>query len=111
MERSPSRAEIERELAWNKNAPRGKSLWKETSPSSRVSDAVPQHDRDWRRSIKKNIERIMQHLQIPIDTPSKASSAKSDSGKRGSSDHCSGSDTALKSQDVDDGIVQLLVRV
>ena len=111
LERSPTRVEIERELAWNKNAPRGKSLWKETSPSSRVSDALPEHDRDWRRSIERNIECIMQHLQVSMDILTKASSANSDNEKRGSSDHCNGSDSAPKSQNVNDGIVQLQVQV
>ena len=97
LERSPTRTEIERELAQDKNAPRGKNMWKETSPSSQVSDALPKNDCDWRRSMERNIECIMQHLQISIDSPAKASSAKSNSGKEGSSDHCNSSDTAPKS--------------
>ena len=79
LERSPTRVEIERELARDKNAPRRLIPRSETSLSSRVSDALPEHDSDWRRTIEKNIERIMQHMQIPVVVPMKAASAKSSS--------------------------------
>lgn len=111
LERSPTRAEIECELARTKNAPKGKSLCKENSPSSRVSDGHQKDDRDWRTTMERNIERIMLHLQIPTKIPTKASSAKSDSGERGSSDHCSPSESAQKTEDVDDGITRLQVRL
>ena len=79
LDRSPTRAEIERELARVKNALQRLNSIQNTSPSSRVSDAHPDLDNDWRRSIEKNIECIMQHLQIPVVTPLKEASAKSSS--------------------------------
>lgn len=110
LERSPTRAEIESEIARTKNAPRGKSLCKENSPSSRVSDGHQKDDRDWRTAMERNIERIMQHLQIPTKIPTKGASAKSDSGGRGCSDHSRPSESDQKSEDVDDGITRLQVR-
>ena len=109
LSRSPTRAEIESELARTQNAPRGKSLCKENSPSSRVSDGHHLDDRSWRSTMERNIERIMEHLQIPTQIPTKACSAKSDSGERGISDHCSGSESAQNTQDVNDGITHLAV--
>lgn len=106
LERSPTRVEIERELARVKNAPRRLNLRKETSPSSRVSDAQPEHDSDWRRSIEKNIERIMQHLQIPVVTPMKAASAKSSS-----SSESTGTDTSRKPDHIEESIMPLQVQV
>lgn len=110
LERSPTRAKLETEIARTKNAPRGKSLCKENSPSSRVSDSQQHYDSDWRTSMEKNIQLIMQHLQIPTNIPTKACIAKSDSGEGNSSDHGSGSPSFQKSEDVDDGITQLIVR-
>ena len=91
LERSPTRVEIETELARVKNAPRRLMSVKESSPSSRVSNAQAEDDSDWRRSMEKNIERIMEHLQIPIPTPTKAASARSSS-----SSETSGTDSSSK---------------
>ena len=44
-----------------------------------MSDAHPNLNNDWQRFIENNIERIMQHLQIPVVTPLKEASAKSSS--------------------------------
>ena len=46
LERSPTKVEIERELARDKIAPRRLIPKSETSPSSRVSDALPEHNSD-----------------------------------------------------------------
>lgn len=110
LERSPTRAELETEIARTKNAPRSRSLCPYNSSSSRVSDSQQKHDSDWRTSMEKNIQLIMQHLQIPTNIPTKACIAKSDSGEGGSSDHGRGSPSFQKSEDVDDGITQLTVR-
>jgi hypothetical protein len=106
LERSPTRVEIERELARDKNAPRKLIPRSETSPSSRVSDAQPEQDSDWRRSIEKNIECIMQHLQIPVVTPMKAASAKSSS-----SSESTGTDTSQKPDEIQESIMALQVQV
>ena len=106
LERSPTRVEIERELARDKNAPRRLIPRSETSPSSRVSDAHPEHGGDWRRAMEKNIERILQHLQIPDVTPMKAGSAK-----KSSSSASTGTDTSLKANDMEESILALQVQV
>ena len=91
LERSPTRDEIERKLVRVKNAPRRLMSIVETSPSSWVSDAQADTDIDWRRSMEKNIERIMQHLQIPVVTPMKAANAKTSSSSKST-----GSDTSRR---------------
>jgi len=106
LERSPTRVEIERELARVKNAPRRLGARNETSPSSRVSDAHTDLDSDWRRSIEKNIERIMQHLQIPVDTPLKAASAKSSS-----SSESTGTDNSRLPDTIQESIMRPQVQV
>ena len=106
LERSPTRVEIERELARDKNAPRRLIPRSETSPSSRVSDAQPEQDSDWRRTMEKNIERIMQHMQISIVTLTKAASAKSSS-----SSESTGTDTSRKPDQVSESIMPLQVQV
>ena len=106
LERSPTRVEIERELARSKNAPRRLNPRSETSPSSRVSDAQPEHDSDWRRTIEKNLERIMQHLQIPVVIPVKAASAKSSS-----SSESTGTDNSRKPDQVQESLMPLQVQV
>ena len=107
LERSPTRDEIERELVRVKNAPRRLPSINETSPSSRVSDAHANLDMDWRRSMEKNIERIMQHLQIPVVTHPKAASAKTSS-----SSESTGSDTSRRPHHIQETITvpQVLIR-
>ena len=105
LERSPTRVEIERELARDKNAPRILIPRSETSPSSRVSDALPEHDSDWRRTIEKNIERIMQHLQIPVVALMKAASAKSSSNSEST-----GTDTSRKPDQIQESIMPMHVQ-
>jgi hypothetical protein len=56
--------------------------------------------------MEKNIERIMQHLQIPIVTPTKAASAKSSS-----SSESTGTDTSRKPDQVSESIMPLQVQV
>ena len=97
LERSPTRVEIERELACDKDAPRRLIPRSDTSPSSRVSDAQLEQDSDWRRAMEKNIERIMQHLQIPVVTPMKAASVKNSS-----SSESTGTDTSQKPEQIEE---------
>ena len=103
LERSPTRAEIERELARVKNAPRRLNSIHDTSPSSRVSDVNPDLDNDWQRSTEKNIERIMQHLQIPVVTPLKEASAKSSS-----SSESNGTDTSRLPDHIEESIARTM---
>ena len=100
LERSPTRVEIETELARVKNAPRKPVSLKDTSPSSRVSNAQAEHKSDWRRSMEMNIERIMEHLKIPIVTPMKAASARSSSSSETSDTDSSSERDHVKETDL-----------
>ena len=100
LERNPTRDEIGKELVRVKNAPRRLMSIAETFPSSRVSDAQADPDIDWRISMEKNIERIIQHLQIPVVTPMKAASEKTSS-----SSESPGTDTSRRLGHIQETII------
>ena len=71
-----------------------------------MSDAQPEQGSDWRRSMEKNIERIMQHLQIPVVTTMKAVSAISSS-----SSESTGTNASQKADELQESILALQVQV